>query len=79
MLELHLPQEVLGELEHDIFVLLGKMKGKTREGLIWTLCEDLLLSDRHVWNELFCCLVKLKFIPWLPFSSLDVIYAWYYI
>lgn len=34
MLELHLPQEVLEELEHDIFVLLGKMKGKTREGLI---------------------------------------------
>lgn len=34
MLELHLPQEVLRQLEHDIFLLLEKMKGKTREGLI---------------------------------------------
>lgn len=32
LLEIHLPQELLGKLEQDIFLLLEKLKSKTRKG-----------------------------------------------
>lgn len=70
MLELLLDQKVLGELEHDIFFLQEKMNGRVRKSLIRTLCEDLLLFTRIIWEVLCSYSVKPKFIPWLPLLAL---------